>query len=66
MPNEWNNLISIFTLFGKEQKRCVPSVEDLLSLLNLTKASDQGDGWFYVRARPRNKIVEDVLNKIEG
>lgn len=42
----------------------IPMVDELLSLVNLTKCFDHGEGWFYVQAQPKNKQVEDVLKKI--
>lgn len=66
MSNSWNTVINTFTLFGMEQPGHIPQADELISLVNLAKAFDQGYEWFYVRAQPKNKLVKDVPNKIDG
>lgn len=52
--------------FSMEQPGHILSVDEILSLVNLTMASDQGYDWFYVWAHANNKIVEDVQDKVDG
>lgn len=52
-------------MFDVEQPDHIPSVDEILSLVNLTMTSNQGYDYFYVRSRLNNKIVEDVPNKMD-
>lgn len=64
-PNGWSTLIGLLTVFVSIQPGHLPEVDEILSLTNIVDAHAEGSGWYYVRAHPHNKIVEDVPNKVE-
>lgn len=66
MPNGWSMLIGLLSVFATEQPGHIPSVDEVLLLTNLTMTNEEGNDWYYVRARANNKIVEDVPNKMDG
>lgn len=63
--NNWKLRLTQMNVFSMEQPDHIPSIDEVLSLTNLAATNDQGCGWFYVRARAKNKIVEDVSNKVD-